>query len=331
MRENRPEPQRHDADAKRHPIRVAARRTGLSTDLLRAWERRYGVVEPGRTEGGRRLYSDRDIERLRLLKAATDAGRSIGRVAELAIDDVARLVREDREAERAERGGSREGGEDAAEYLAESLDAIAGLDVARLDAALSRATVALRPVVVIEDVVAPLMRRIGEAWAAGRLMPGHERLASGAVRSALAEMIGALAGTAPAAPLLLAATPTGQAHEIGALLAAATAAAAGWRVTYLGPDLPASDIASAARQTRARAVALSLVYPSGDPRVEAAVRELARSLPSDSALLVGGAAARSYREALDSVGVRALRDTQALHAVLRTLDGDGWEGEERRT
>jgi MerR family transcriptional regulator, light-induced transcriptional regulator len=79
----------------RHPMRVVTRRTGLSADLLRAWERRYEVVTPARSESGRRLYSDADIERLRLLYRATLAGRTIGQVAELPTDALAALVRRD--------------------------------------------------------------------------------------------------------------------------------------------------------------------------------------------------------------------------------------------
>ncbi len=79
----------------RHPMRVVTRRTGLSADLLRAWERRYDVVTPARSEGGRRLYSDADIERLRLLYRATLAGRSIGQVADLPTEALAALVRRD--------------------------------------------------------------------------------------------------------------------------------------------------------------------------------------------------------------------------------------------
>src|SRR6185312_8172121 len=82
-----------------HPMRVVTRRTGLSADLLRAWERRYEVVKPSRSEGGRRLYSDADIERLRLLYRATLAGRSIGQVAELSTEALTALVRLDAEAD----------------------------------------------------------------------------------------------------------------------------------------------------------------------------------------------------------------------------------------
>ena len=89
-----------------HPMRVVTRRTGLSPDLLRAWERRYEVVTPSRSKGGRRLYSDADIERLRLLYRATLAGRSIGLVADLSADALAAVVRQDAAAD-AEEGRQR--------------------------------------------------------------------------------------------------------------------------------------------------------------------------------------------------------------------------------
>src|SRR5918992_5648202 len=79
----------------RHPIGVVSERTGLSPDLLRVWERRYRAVEPSRAPDGQRLYSDTDVERLRLLRLATLAGRSIRQVAQLPTDELTRLVRED--------------------------------------------------------------------------------------------------------------------------------------------------------------------------------------------------------------------------------------------
>src|SRR5512132_1147185 len=83
------------ADTPRHPIAVVAERTGLSQDVLRVWERRYGVVTPTRGPGGQRLYTDADVERLALLNAATRAGRGIGQVAGLTTDAIASLVDED--------------------------------------------------------------------------------------------------------------------------------------------------------------------------------------------------------------------------------------------
>ena len=81
---------------KRHPIQVAARRSGLSQDTLRAWEKRYGVVEPARSGGRQRLYSDQDVERLRLLRSAVEEGRRISEVANLSAKELTALVLEDR-------------------------------------------------------------------------------------------------------------------------------------------------------------------------------------------------------------------------------------------
>src|SRR5437868_1909438 len=82
-------------DTARHPIAVVAERTGLSQDVLRVWERRYGAVHPARASGGQRLYTDADVERLALLSAATRAGRSIAQVATLETSALAALVDED--------------------------------------------------------------------------------------------------------------------------------------------------------------------------------------------------------------------------------------------
>src|SRR4051794_32783934 len=79
----------------RHPIAVVAERTGLSQDVLRVWERRYGAVHPVRSPSGQRLYRDADVERLRLLNAATQAGRSIRHVAALSTEAISQLVNED--------------------------------------------------------------------------------------------------------------------------------------------------------------------------------------------------------------------------------------------
>src|SRR4051812_28560881 len=93
------------AHQQRHPIAVVAQRTGLSQDVLRVWERRYGAVTPSRSPNGLRLYSDTDIERLLLLRSATRAGRSIGQIASLPMGELEALVTED-EAARDKRGRS---------------------------------------------------------------------------------------------------------------------------------------------------------------------------------------------------------------------------------
>src|SRR5512141_668232 len=96
-----------ESQTPRYPVRLVALRTGLTPHVLRAWERRYGVVSPGRTEGGQRLYSELDIERLRLLRRLTDGGHAIRRIASLPLAELARLDEETGGAE--ERAASSDG------------------------------------------------------------------------------------------------------------------------------------------------------------------------------------------------------------------------------
>lgn len=309
-----------DPSTKRHPIRVAAERAGLTPEVLRAWESRYGVVDPGRTDGGQRRYSDRDVERLRRLRRATDAGRRIGDVAPLSEAELEALIREDAEA----RVEARPPGvsSDAATALRErALAAARALDPDALRGALSRAVVGLVPAVVLEEIVGPLMRAIGEMWERGEIDPGEEHLASGVVRRVLGEMLDAVtdAGRSGDAPRLLVATPAGQRHEIGALMAAVTAAEEGWRVTWLGADLPAASIASAARRLRPRAVALSVVHPADDRALGRELADLAGALAPGPRILVGGRAAAACAEAIEAAGAVRVEDLDTLRAELGVL------------
>jgi MerR family transcriptional regulator, light-induced transcriptional regulator len=306
-------------------MRIVTRRTGLSAHLLRAWERRYEVVKPSRSEGGRRLYSDADIERLRLLYRATLAGRSIGQVAELSTEALTALVRLDAEAD-AEAELANQGAQGSelitppatAGYLADCIRSVERLDAPGLDATLRRAVVALPAAVLLDAVVVPLLERLGTRWREGTLRPVHGHLASAVLRRVLDRVIESASSPLGTANLVVA-TPAGQVHEFGALVVAAAAAAEGWRVTYLGADLPAEDIAEAAARTRARAAALSVVFPAGDAALGDELRRLRAVLPKDVTLVVGGAAASAYSEVLNEIGAERLNDLEGLRAQLRTL------------
>lgn len=306
-------------------MRVVTRRTGLSADLLRAWEKRHEVVKPARSRSGRRLYSDADLHRLQLLYRATLAGRNIGQVAELPTEALATLVRQDAAAEgglQRDRGGAlraeRRTSPPAARYLTECVRDLERLDTPRLDATLRRAAVALPLTVLLDAVVVPLLERVGTGWREGTVRPAHGHAASVALRRVLD---GAIQGASSpfASANVVVATPAGQVHEFGALLVAVTAAAEGWRVTYLGADLPAEDIAEAAGRTRARAVALSVVHPPGDRAVSDELRRLRTALPEGVALVVGGAAAAAHGAVLDEIGALWLDDLEDFRKYLATL------------
>jgi methylmalonyl-CoA mutase cobalamin-binding subunit len=164
-----------------------------------------------------------------------------------------------------------------------------------------------------------MMARIGSFWRQGEMRPIHEHLATAAVRSLIGLLQQSDLPAPVTAPLLLVTTPAHQLHEVGALMVAATGAAEGWRVTYLGPDLPAEEIAAAARQTGARAVALSITYPPDDPRLGDELRRLVQLLDPGVAMLVGGRAAGAYRDALHSTPAVYGDDLRQLRRILEEL------------
>jgi methanogenic corrinoid protein MtbC1 len=308
------------ATAARHPIGVVCRRTGLKPDLVRAWEKRYGAVAPGRGQTARRLYSDADIERISLLHRATQGGRGIGQIARLDNAELERLIAADEAASRTRSVTA----EDALEargvhgYFEASLDAVAALDGQRLRYELDRAAAKLTRRRLIEDVLVPLVHALGEQWREGSIRPVHEHLATTIVKSFLGNLQGAFR-TPYWAPNLVVTTPAGQQHEIGALLVGATAAAEGWYVAYLGPNLPAEDIALAAHEIGARAVALSIVHPADDPALPEELRRLRRLLNPDVAIIAGGRATQQLAPVLDEILVSRPQSLDALCEVLGQL------------
>jgi DNA-binding transcriptional MerR regulator/methylmalonyl-CoA mutase cobalamin-binding subunit len=313
---------RSTSNAPRHPIGVVARRTGLKPDLIRAWERRYGAVEPGRTETRRRFYSDDDVERLLLLRRVVSTGRGISQVAGLPNEELEALIAAEPAPPAAARppalSPSGEVEELAESFLVRCLAAAQGLDVRELEIQLDRASVAFSRTNLIEKLLVPLMHRIGDLWHQGALRPIHEHMASSVVRSFLGGMHGAYHAET-SAPHLVVTTPARQHHELGALLAAATAAGEGWQITYLGPELPAEEIAAAALQKGVRAVALSITYPPDDPLLIDELRRLRRLLGSRTVLVVGGRSAAGYAQVLQEIGARRVDDLAGLRRELQVL------------
>lgn len=303
------------AIAETHPIAVVAARTGLSQDVLRAWERRYGVVHPDRGPGGQRRYTDADIERLQLLRDATAGGHSISQISGLSARALAKLVADD-EAARARQGRVAGAAPEAAEQREALLALARAMDATALDVELRRAAATLGIAGFLDTVAAPLLRDVGEEWHAGRLTTAHEHLVSSVVHDVVAGVMRAFAPEA-GAPALVAATPAGERHAVGALLAAAAAAVEGWRVLYLGADLPAEEIARAASGAGVRVVGVSIVYVDERRRVLHELRTLRHALPASIRLIAGGAGASALATELGALDVRVLSSIAELSAELR--------------
>jgi MerR family transcriptional regulator, light-induced transcriptional regulator len=279
-----------------YPIKIAARRSGLSAHVIRAWEKRYGAVKPGRSDTRRRLYSDEEIGRLALLSRATQAGHSIGNIAHFPDEELRKLAAE----APPEPTPARPASPSLAPTVERAFQSVNALDGAELERLLRESLVTHGRAPVMRDLLVPLIHRIGDAWQNGELRIAHEHVASAVIRTFLGNFVRPHSETS-GAPVLVVGTPGGQLHELGALLAAAAASEQGWRVTFLGPSLPPEEIAGAARQNNARAVALSIVYPDDDDALPQQLHSLRQLLPARTPILVGGRAAASYTAALGEI------------------------------
>ena len=297
-----------------HAIKAVSKRTGLSAHVIRVWEKRYGAVKPTRTGTNRRLYSEEEVERLELLRHATRAGHNISQAAKLTTEKLREMAQP---AMAAVRTPSVPVDDDADQPLVlDCIEHIRELDAPSLNRVLERGMVRLGHMGFLNRVAAPLSQRVGELWRTGELTAAHEHFLSAALRT----FLGHSARQFPlseSAPNLVVATPTGQLHELGAVMVAAAAANLGWCVTYLGTSLPAAEIAGAAIQNKARAVALSLVYPEDDTALADELANLRRYLPAEIKIIAGGRAAEAYREPLARIGASRVLD---LNGLMDSLD-----------
>jgi len=230
-----------------YPIRTVAQLTGVNPVTLRAWERRYGLVRPQRTPKGHRLYSRQDIVLIRQVLGWLEQGIPIGQVSQ-------RLGR---------------GGQPGASYAAPSSPAegwehyrqrmyqsVETFDTVGLDSAYNEA-LSLYPVeVVTEQLLLPLLRRLGERWEGRRGAIAEEHFFATYLRNKLGARLHHQSPAPPRLKLLAACLP-GEAHELGLLLFCLAAAAHGIGCVILGADMPLEEVAYAARSSRVDGILLS--------------------------------------------------------------------------
>lgn len=297
----------------RLPMNIVAKRTGLSQHVIRVWEKRYGVVIPDRTQSGQRLYTDADVARLSLLQRLTRAGHQISGIATLPTEELERIWQ--RETPGLPMPDSAQPNE---RIIGDALRSIIAMDRLALEETLRKSAVSFGAHGSLEKIVAPLTERIGALWREGTLNAAHEHFASAAIREFLWSAIRPFTPGSHA-PTIIVTTPTGQLHELGAVIVAAAAADLGWRVTYLGPSLPPAEIAAAAVQHGARAVALSIVYPEDDSRLPGELKILRKYLPAPMQIIAGGRAAGAYRDALEEIEALQPGNLQALYDELNAM------------
>jgi DNA-binding transcriptional MerR regulator len=270
------------------PLRTVSRLTGLSPDIIRAWEKRYSVVAPMRGARGARLYSAADVAHLSLLGRVVGAGRAIGDVARLDRRTLEALARTSTAAMVPDRNPAPLAGEPG-EVVTQARAALARFDADALDCCLSDALAAHGVSDFVGRIVEPLVVDITRGAAARHGAVADARLLASVLRNLLAGLLRSRGEVRK--PLVLLSAPAGERHELSLLLAALLVAEAGVALCYLGTDLPAPDLAEAARRAGAAVVGLALADDDNQRAAAAELRCIERELPSSVELWLGGRAA----------------------------------------
>jgi DNA-binding transcriptional MerR regulator len=249
-------------------IAALARRTGVAADTLRKWEQRYGVIQPARTAGGQRRYTETDAQRVEWLRDRIRDGWRIGEAARV-LDEAGTVALDE-----------------PTELLAALIDAVRTTEPQRVSATLDQTFSVLPLERALTEVVTPALRWTGEAWNRGELSIAQEHAITAKVRAHLGKLLsdgrGAVLGVA-----VLACAPDEQ-HDIGLLMLAVVLRADGWRVEYLGADTPVETAVAFSEEIGASMLCISAARAESIDLVRAALATTAP--PAGTALVLGGAA-----------------------------------------
>jgi len=251
-------------------IAALAHRTGVAPDTLRKWEQRYRILQPTRTAGGQRRYSERDVARVEWLRERLSEGYRIGEAASLLGS-----------------AANTEPARSAKEQLTGILESAARGDSADIGVRLDQAFALHSVEETLETIVAPMLEAVGERWARGELSVADEHLVSEAVRSRLGHLL-ADAGGGMRGVAVLACAP-GERHELGLMMAAIALRRDGWDAVYLGGDTPIADAVALATRLSARVLGISVSSPAVGAALQEALRNAVR--PEGLAVVIGGAGA----------------------------------------
>ena len=264
----------------RYSIRVTSRLTSIELDTLRMWERRYGFPRPQRTSGGSRVYSEAEVEALKLIKRALDQGYRAGEVVGKPRDELDRLVLV------ASQAPSRAA--TANPTMATLVAALGRDELPLLRAQLRQAAVMLGPKRFLVEVAHPLCVRVGELWADGTLEVRHEHMLSECLSAQLRVLMSAYEDR-PGTPRVLLTTLPNERHGLGLEIVEVYLAASQVTPVLLGVETPAEQIVKAARSHAVDAVGL-LVTQSSDLKVTRShVRWMLGELPRRVRIWLGGA------------------------------------------
>jgi len=297
-----------------YKMSVVVRLTGFSPTLLRAWERRYGLLKPQRGKGGQRLYTEDDLRVLRRIRQLLAEGRSIGEAALMGRRELLRTAPpEDFRPETA-----------AEPALARQreliLEAVLAVDAAGLRRLLDESFARWSPERVVEGILAPVAWRIGELWAQGRCSVASEHLATEMFSSRLRALLDA-AAPAAGGPLVVAACFPEERHELGLMVVGYQLARLGRRVVHLGPALPFEELEKALHALHPDAFVLSVTLSELYRKHREGLLSLLRRHRGRLHCVVGGQGVPEQDEELAALGASLWPAARPLSELANLLVG----------
>lgn len=309
-------------------IKAVVQATGISSSTLRAWERRYHVCEPQRTESGYRLYSDRDIAIIRWLKAQVDAGMAISQAVTWLeklgdeADGLAKVILPTRQESAIQAQPLVEirppNGHESTRLTNQLLQALVSYNEAEADKILTQAFALYSLEYIGDHVLTPVLVEVGERWHRGELSVTSEHFASNFLVQRLAGILHSL-GNLTRGPLIWVACPRSEQHDIGAILLTIYLRRAGYQARFVGKDIPTEDFVNAVAREQPKLVLLSAMQTSAVDEMEKLSAELASLHPFRPIVGYGGRIFREEPPLRNQIRGQYMGDT-AVDAVKHTTD-----------
>ena len=242
-------------DAK-YNIKSVSQRTGVQPVTLRAWERRYKILDPSRAENGYRLYSERDVALLVWLKNQVDAGVSISTAVADFRSNERKGISPEAVLNTPAPTPSKHSSLPATDFVKGLYNALVSRNETAANEIFEQTLASFDLIPLFETILFPTLREIGEAWYNGKIFVAVEHFASGFIRSKLMSIYQSLPLNQRTSYIMIGGAP-GELHEIGSLITAVLLREAGFRVEYLGPDLPLDDLVQYIKEEKPKMVILS--------------------------------------------------------------------------
>jgi MerR family transcriptional regulator, light-induced transcriptional regulator len=288
-----------------YSIKAVSQATGVSIETLRAWERRYQVVEPRRDPNGRRSYDPADVIRLRKLHEATERGHPISKLARLSDDELSKII----DAERKARP------ESTLTFSQQMLNAAQAYQPDDCDQVLSMAMALLPLKTVVMEVLGPTLIEVGRRWHEGEFTIAQERIVTITTRKQVSSVLDTYNRIATGSPVVFA-TLGNERHELGILMCALLTAARGLRCHYLGPELPGMELATYADRVNASTVVISMVSDALIAQASIELEQLLKYLPKHVNVCIGGSASETLTANIKDSRVSVCKDYQGYEEIL---------------